>query len=218
MYRPTSTTSSSLAANCQSVGTSQTPAQKDSFKTSNPQIFPSLNPMGALYQQRKVVHPNPMAQDHSSEPETTKKLKLNVGAEAKINKSSVCDAKAENLDKDGFRMPKLPARLANQTRSQASVETVYNRSFTKAPEKPSFRSRQIRNSNSIKTAKTGGQIKRDPFQGMELSYEQLDPVVFNMMVERLKMELMFYQFAQNQQMSLNGNGMVPFNLSSAIRC
>mgnify|MGYP003580083237 CR=1 FL=1 len=55
--------------------------EDNSFKTSNSKIFPSLNPLGSFYKQRKttIVHPNPSLQGHSEPTQLVKKQKLNNG-------------------------------------------------------------------------------------------------------------------------------------------
>jgi len=97
----------------------------DGFKTSNSVIFPSLNPLGPLYKQRKQIHPNPAYKEHSEAAEVCKKQKLNTGFE-KIQPSQetvkLLEKKVESpnrigttFDRDGFRVPKLPKRLNTDT-------------------------------------------------------------------------------------------------------
>jgi len=106
------------------------------FKTSNPNIFPSLNPMGSFYKQHKTVRSPPIHQDVV---EPVKKQKLNNGLEEVIIKqnSELCTMKKNEecrhigswVDKDGFSLPKLPKRLNAQNKAKESLETSKAKSF-----------------------------------------------------------------------------------------
>jgi len=102
-------------------------AKDNAFKTSNPQIFPSLNPMGALYKQRKVSRPNPVVQEEEQceLAEPVKKLRCNTGSEKILPPTGYTKAepsrREENTDKDGFRIPKLPRRLLNKNKAQPAT-------------------------------------------------------------------------------------------------
>lgn len=93
--------------------------EDNSFKTSNSKIFPSLNPLGSFYKQRKtaIVHPNPSLQGHSESSEPVKKQRLNNGLEEIVKQQAPqkpqgrAPVQSGQIDKDGFRIPQLPKRL-----------------------------------------------------------------------------------------------------------
>jgi hypothetical protein len=97
----------------------------DGFKTSNSVIFPSLNPLGPLYKQRKQTRPNLAYKEHSEAAEVCKKQRLNTGFE-RIQPSQetvkLLEKKVESpnrigttFDRDVFRVPRLPKRLNTET-------------------------------------------------------------------------------------------------------
>jgi len=93
--------------------------EDNSFKTSNSKIFPSLNPLGSFYKQRKttIVHPNPSLQGHSEPTQLVKKQRLNNGLEEVVKQQAPekpqgrVPVQSGQIDKDGFRIPQLPKRL-----------------------------------------------------------------------------------------------------------
>jgi len=117
---------------------------KDPFKTSNPQIFPSLHPLSPFYRARKDVHPNPMTAGQTETFEPVKKQKLNHEVdetmipveEVKVPEVAVRETrdqkvKDEVLDQDGFRIPKLPKRLCGQNSESKKPKTTTTKTTTK---------------------------------------------------------------------------------------
>jgi len=195
--------------------TEAAPQPKEStFKTSNPQIFPSLNPLGALYKQRKVVHPNPLVHEHSDALEPVKKVKLNSGVEERAS-TTFTQPQRENLDKDGFRTPKLPKRLTAQNKRQG-LDGVYNPKVVQG----------------FKTVKENRQNKgqnkgKNTEQKMEVLYHGIDPLAWSAMYDQLRLEYiafqlsqnaeLFYQMYQNNQFSLS-ESLMKEKINQVVRC
>jgi hypothetical protein len=202
MYFPT--TSSTQSANKSAHNTKET-----TFKTSNPQIFPSLNPLGALYKQRKVVHPNPLVHEHSDAPELVKKVKLTSGVQERVSVpnngfTQQPQQPREDVDKDGFRMPKLPKRLANQSQRRQGLEKQTNKGF-----------KMVKESN-VNKGKTQGKISE---QNLEALYQGVDPLNWTAIYEQFRLEYIAFQMRQNAEMMYymyQNNQNNQFNLSESL--
>lgn len=194
--------------------------KETTFKTSNPQIFPSLNPLGALYKQRKVVHPNPLLHEHSDAPEPVKKVKLNNGVEerAAILNSGYTHQQTENVDKDGFRLPKLPKRLEAQSKKQGFNNV--GRQETQKGVKLSKENRSNKKSQ-VKLA----QNEEFPQQNIALAFQSLDPLAWNAIYDRLRLEYIAFQLKQNPeyfyymcQNQISDNGFAQGKFNPAVSC
>jgi len=115
---------------------------ENTFKTTNNKIFPSLNPLGSFYKQRKttMVHPNPSFQGHNEAPQPVKKQRLNNGiegttAQAPQGRGSVQPFSQSQVDKDGFRIPQLPKRLLQKKSEKKAVEQKVSQKRAQKPQK-----------------------------------------------------------------------------------
>jgi len=217
MYLPTT---SSLQSNNKFTEAAKN-AKETTFKTSNPQIFPSLNPMGALYKQRKVVHPNPLVHEHSDAPELVKKVKLNSGVEERTtlaqnihNGFTQQQRVGEVLDKDGFRTPKLPKRLENKGISLAGFKQVQE-----------ARQNKQSKAQSQRKANKNEEISK---QNMEVLYHGIDPLAYNALFDQLRLEYIAYQLSQqaelynriyhNQNQFSLSQSLMKEKINPAVRC
>jgi len=115
---------------------------ENTFKTTNTKIFPSLNPLGSFYKQRKttIAHPNPSFQGHNEVPQPVKKQRLNNGTEgatvqAPQGRCSVQPVSQSQVDKDGFRIPQLPKRLLLKKSEKKAAEQKVSQKRVQKPQK-----------------------------------------------------------------------------------
>lgn len=115
----------------------------NSFKTTNTKIFPSLNPLGSFYKQRKttIAHPNPSFQGHSETLQPVKKQRMNSGIEAVAAQTIQAPQGRGSVqpqcqvDKDGFRIPQLPKRLMQKRSEKKPVEQKVVQKKAQKPQK-----------------------------------------------------------------------------------
>jgi len=107
------------------------------LKTSNLNIFPSLNPMGAFYKQRNTTVSLSARQGHSdlNDPDPSKKIKSNNGYDLCTKENKMKEYDESSIDKDGFRVPRLPKnyKSKHKGRSKAFWEdklSTYDESLT----------------------------------------------------------------------------------------
>lgn len=100
------------------------------FKTSNPQIFPSLHPLSGFYRERTKRAPMPAFQaPRSLNVDPVKKIRMNDQSEIKIhaiNQDSFRERSIGTSSRDEFKVPRLPSRLAkkSQRMAQEPIQTV----------------------------------------------------------------------------------------------
>jgi len=186
------------------------------LRTSNPDVFPSLNPLGSFYKQRKFMETTPISKLEAEIFESEKKVKLNNGYSLNIqnrkdekNHYEISDENDEFksieeylVDKDNFRIPKIPKRfyLRNRHLNQGKIQDkVLNKDVknTKINKDSLSFSNNIFNEMTVKdqTSKKPLQVQ-DPrgldctLEGskVELEFTELDLLVLQSIYEKLKEE------------------------------
>lgn len=198
-------------------------AKENAFKTSNPQIFPSLNPMGALYKQRKVVRPNPVVQEEEEQQqcqtfEPVKKLRSNNGSEKLVPPTGyTISPREENLDQDGFRIPKLPRRLANKNKTHAKENNTQENFMMpetvirdlKTLQTIALMQIQYQNLQNKKIAES---LEANNGQNFEILDQGFDSsVLLNSLYDKLRLEYYTFQMRQLYQMYGNNSQVSTFH-------
>lgn len=102
------------------------------FKTSNPQIFPSLHPLSNFYREKTKPAPKPAPQAPQVDFEPVKKVKMNDYCQAVVPRATVIDLPVkvqgqekisnQKLDYD-FAVPKMPSRFNVKNKKQPEIQT-----------------------------------------------------------------------------------------------